>query len=45
MELPSEEPQPPENLPYSGTYEVKLTVFVNDNCQQTVTLDRLLEVW
>ncbi len=41
----SEEPNPLKTYHISGTYEVKLTVFVNDNCQQTVTLERLLEVW
>ena len=41
----STEPNPLKTYDYSGVYEVKLTVYVNENCFETVRLDRLLEVW
>ena len=41
----STEANPLKTYDYSGVYEVKLTVYVNENCFETVSLDRLLEVW
>ncbi|MEO1806790.1 MAG: PKD domain-containing protein [Bacteroidota bacterium] len=41
----STEEQPLKAFQLSGVYEVKLTVFVNETCQQTVKLPRKVEVW
>lgn len=41
----STEEQPLKVYDLYGAYEVRLTVFVNENCWQTVKLPRLLEVW
>lgn len=41
----STEESPLKTYDISGLYEVKLTVFVNENCQQTVYLEKYLEVW
>lgn len=41
----SDEAEPLKTYQISGTYEVTLTIFVNDHCQRTVTLERVLEVW
>ena len=41
----SEEEHPLKTYKISGTYEVTLTVFVNEHCQKTVRLPKLLEVW
>ncbi len=41
----SREEQPLKTYDLPGVYEVRLTVFVNDQCYQTVTLPQKLEVW
>ncbi|MEL6135058.1 MAG: PKD domain-containing protein, partial [Bacteroidota bacterium] len=41
----STEEQPLKAYQLSGVYEVKLTVFVNETCEQTVTLPKKIEVW
>jgi hypothetical protein len=41
----SEQAQPLKTYKISGTYQVTLTVFVNETSQQTVTLEQALEVW
>ncbi|MEL6673136.1 MAG: PKD domain-containing protein [Bacteroidota bacterium] len=41
----STEEQPLKSYEISGTYRIRLTIFMNENCQQTVFLERLLEVW
>ncbi|MCB0841494.1 MAG: PKD domain-containing protein, partial [Bacteroidetes bacterium] len=41
----STEEQPLKTYDISGMYDVKLTVFVNENCQETIILNPPLEVW
>jgi hypothetical protein len=41
----SEEEQPLKSYSLSGTYEVSLTIFTNENCRKTVQLSQPLEVW
>ncbi|MEL6590941.1 MAG: PKD domain-containing protein [Bacteroidota bacterium] len=41
----STEKDPIKSYRLPGLYDVTLTVFVNDHCQQTVGLDQELEVW
>lgn len=41
----STEKNPLKSYRLSGVYDVTLTVFVNENCQQTVGLEEELEVW
>ena len=41
----STEEQPLKTYDISGMYDVKLTVFVNENCQETIVMDPPLEVW
>ena len=41
----STEAEPLKSYRLSGMYEVRLTVFAGESCQQTVSLERELEVW
>lgn len=41
----STEESPLKTYEISGLYEVTLTVFANENCQQTVKLEDYIEVW
>lgn len=41
----STEEQPLKTYNLSGMYHVRLTIFANETCQETVELDQLLEVW
>jgi len=41
----STEPEPLKSYRLSGMYEVRLTVFAGETCQQTVSLEQELEVW
>ncbi|MEZ4828940.1 MAG: PKD domain-containing protein [Bacteroidia bacterium] len=41
----STEENPLKTYDISGLYEVKLTVYANENCRQTVVMDKYLEVW
>lgn len=41
----SQEEQPLKSYQLSGMYQVRLTVFANENCRKTVTLEQELEVW
>ncbi|MEM7656887.1 MAG: PKD domain-containing protein [Bacteroidota bacterium] len=41
----SQEEQPLKSYQLSGMYQVRLTVFANENCRKTVTLEKELEVW
>lgn len=41
----STEKNPLKSYRLSGLYDVTLTVYINENCKQTVGLDQELEVW
>lgn len=41
----SREPDPLKSYDLAGTYQVKLTIFANETCRETVTLTQELEVW
>lgn len=41
----STEEQPLKVFEIPGMYQVKLTIFINENCSQSVKLPELLEVW
>ena len=41
----STEEQPLKSYKLSGMYHVRLTIYANENCQETVELSQLLEVW
>lgn len=41
----STEEMPLKTYEISGVYEVQLTIYVNENCQETIYLDQELEVW
>ncbi|WNJ21125.1 PKD domain-containing protein [Pontibacter sp. G13] len=41
----STERDPLKTYKLSGAYEVRLTIFVNEHCRETVTLQKELEVW
>lgn len=41
----STDPDPLKSYSLSGMYEVRLTVFAGETCQQTVSLEQELEVW
>ena len=41
----STEEQPLKSYKLSGMYHVRLTVYANENCEETVELSQMLEVW